>query len=359
MTSKKLLAMLMALIMVLGAFGCAAKEEPAPAAPAAPATEAAKEEAAPAPAPEEKPAEKKKEVKYTIGTAGASGVHYAVGTLMSDAINQNSDYLRLFPQVTGGGEENGRNVQEGEYEFGFWAVDSITMAYEGKGELQLPDLRGVMTVQCNAAQYIVRKDAGIDTWADCKGKKIGIGTTSTIGEMITRAILLHYGIDWDKDLARTEVLPQAEAREKLEDGDLDMIYIAGGYPMAAIVELMTTGDYKIMSTPAEDLEAVINGNYVDYKFGTYGVYTIGADVYPNMTEAVTVPGGRLLIFTREDVPEDDVYEFLKTVYEQWDVIKEGHLAIRDLDWAQMPMTGIPLHPGAEKFYSEVGLLPAA
>lgn len=298
------------------------------------------------------------EVKYTIGTASTSGVHYAVGNLIADAINGNSDYLRLFPQVTGGGEENGRNVSSGEYEFGFWAVDSILMAYNGEGELSLPNLRGVMTVQCNAAQYIARIDSGIKTWEDCRGKRIGIGTTSTIGEMITRAILAHYGIDWDTDLARTEVLGNNEAREKLQDGDLDLIYIAGGYPMAGIVELMTTGNYRLISTPKEDLEEIFHAGYVDYSFDTYGVYTIGAGLYPNQDYDVVVPGGRLLIFTRDDVPEDDVYEFLKIVYEQWGTIKEGHLALKDLDWNEFPKTGIPLHPGAEKFYKEKDLLSA-
>ena len=298
----------------------------------------------------------KEEVRYTIGTASSSGVHYSVGTLIADAINSNSDYLRLFPQITGGGEENGRSVQEGEYEFGFWAVDSIVMAYNGEGEAYLPDLRGVMTVQCNAAQYITRIDSGIETWEDCRGKRIGIGTTSTIGEMMTRAILAHYGIDWDTDLARTEILGNDEAREKLQDGDLDMIYIAGGYPMAGVVELMSTGDYRIMSTPKEDLETIFTANYVDYSFDSYSAYTIGAGTYPNQDYDVVVPGGRLLIFTRDDIPEDDVYEFLRIVYEQWDTIKEGHLALRDLDWNEFPKTGIPLHPGAERLYEEIGLL---
>lgn len=357
MKSKKLISLVLALTMIFCVIlACNQASETEKKAPTENQTQ--KDPVAPAEADVAKAtaAVKKSETKYTIGTAGASGVHYAVGTLIANAINQNSEYLRLFPQVTGGGEENGRNVQEGEYEFGFWAVDSITMAYEGKGERHLPDLRGVMTVQCNAAQYITRLDSGINSWSDCKGKKIGIGTTSTIGEMITRAILLHYGIDWDKDLAATAVLAQAEAREKLEDGELDMIYIAGGYPMAAIVELMSSGKYKILSTPKEDLEAIITGNYVDYKFDTYGVYTIGANTYPNQEEEVYVPGGRLLIFCNANVPEEDVYEFMRIVYEQWDTIKEGHLAIRDLDWNQFPKTGIPLHPGAEKFYKEIGLL---
>jgi len=335
--SIKLLALSMALILVLGSCGGASS---------APAS------TAPAPAP-------RSEAKYTIGTATASGVHYAVGTLIADALGKNSDYLRLFPQVTGGGEENGRNVSAGEYEFGFWAVDSILMAYNGEGGLSFPNLRGVMTVQCNAAQYIARIDSGIKTWEDCKGKRIGIGTTSTIGEMITRAILTHYGIDWDKDLAKSEILGNNEAREKLQDGDLDMIYIAGGYPMAGIVELMSTGNYRLISTPKEDLETILGAKYVDYSFDTYGVYTIGAGTYPNQDYDVVVPGGRLLIFTRDDIPEDDVYEFLKVVHDQWDTIKEGHLAIKDLDWSEFPKTGIPLHPGAERFYKEIGLVPAS
>lgn len=298
------------------------------------------------------------EVKYTIGTASTSGVHYAVGTLIADAVNNSSDYLRLFPQVTGGGEENGRNVSSGEYEFGFWAVDSILMAYNGEGDISLPNLRGVMTMHCNAAQYIARIDSGIQTWEDCRGKRIGIGTTSTIGEMITRAILAHYGIDWDKDLARAEVMGSDEAREKLQDGDLDLIYIAGGYPMAGIIELMTTGDYRLISTPKEDLEEIFQAGYVDYSFDIYGVYTIGAGLYPNQDYDVVVPGGRLLVFTRDDVPEEDVYEFLRIVHDQWDTIREGHLALKDLDWNEFPKTGIPLHPGAEQFFKDIGILPA-
>lgn len=305
---------------------------------------------------EEPAATKRAEVNYTIGTASASGVHYAAGVLFSDALAKHSDYLRLFPQTTGGGEDNGVNVANGEYEFGFWNCDSITAAYNGVGELDLPNLRGVMTLQCQAVHFVVRNDSGIESWEDCAGKRIGVGTTNTISEMMTRAILAHFGIDADKDLAKFEIMGNDEVREKLTDGDLDMAYIAGGFPVSGIIELMTTGDFHLLSTPKEDLEEVQAAGYGDFTFDNFGIYVIPAGCYPNQDADVTIIGGRNLVFTRDDIPEEDVYEFLRVIYEQWDTIKEGHLALSELDWKEFPNTGVPLHPGAEKFYKDMGLL---
>lgn len=341
-----LMAMLMSVLTACGGLTPAPSAAPETVPDAASESTTSKTEAPKAP------------VSYTFGTASASGVHYAVGVLFSEALKKHSDYLTIFPQTTGGGEENGVNVANGEYEFGYWNCDSITAAYKGEGQLHFPNLRGVMTAQCQAAHYVVRNDSGIETWADCAGKKIGIATTNTVSEMITRGILAQYDIDCDADLARFEILANDEAREKLTDGDLDMIYIGGGFPVSGIIELMTTGKYHLLDTPRETLDAVFAAGFGDFSFEYYGAYVIGADTYPNQPQDITVAGGRNLIFTRDDVPEDDVYELLKVVYENWDEIKTGHLALTNLDWKEMPKTGVPLHPGAERFYREMGLLPS-
>ena len=346
MMKKKsgLLALLMVLVLILTA--CGGGTAPASSSTPAPSSTPASS-STPAPRPA---------TSYTFGTASSTGVHYAVGMLFADMINKKSDYLKIFPQTTGGGEDNGVNVSKGEYEFGYWNVDSIVAAYSGDGNLHLPNLAGVMTMQAQAAHYIARIDSGIEKWEDCRGKRIGIATTNTVGEMITRAILTHYGIDWDKDLARTLVAGNDETREKLSDGDLDLIYIGGGFPISGVIELMTSGDYRLISTPKEDLEIIFKAGYVDFSFDYYSSYVIGAGTYPNQDEDVTVAGGRNLIFTRDDIPEEDVYEFLSIVHDNWDEIKQGHLAITRLDWNEMPKVGIPLHPGAERFYREKGYL---
>lgn len=292
---------------------------------------------------------------YLHGTSGATGVHYAVGVAIANEINKTSDKIRITVQVTEGGSDNLRLVSRGETDFGTWNVDSLYNYRFAEGwvkpEEKVENVCGVMALQASYGQWLARKDANIKSLADLKGKRVSLGTTSITTHLMSRAQLAYYGIDADKDLASAVLLSQGEACDKLADGDLDAVFIVAGIPVAAYSNLLIEGKYDMIDIPPDDLQAILDQNFPSYEVGV-----IPAGTYPNIDRDIHASQGRNLIFCRDDLPEEDVYEFVKQVYENWDKIKMGHAALADLEWSNFPKTKVPLHPGAERFYKEKGLL---
>lgn len=299
----------------------------------------------------------KSEVRYVVGTAASTGTHYAIGVAISEAVNAKSSYLRLTPQVTEGGDANAMLVGGEELPFGFVNSETSYSYKNGLNDLPyLPNLQAICTLQANCHHLIARLDSGIDTLQDVKGKRVGMPTGHS-NETLVKAALLYYGIDWDKDLAKGEITTSSDVIEKLGDGELDLIYVGGAAPLGTVIELMTTGKYKLISVPEEDLLEIYKQGYEGKTLdATFSPTLIPANTYPNQDYDVVCSSVFNTIVTHENVPEEDVYELCKMIYENWETIRASHASIANKDVSELPKVLIDMHPGAERFYKEVGLI---
>ncbi|HWQ78094.1 MAG TPA: TAXI family TRAP transporter solute-binding subunit, partial [Anaerovoracaceae bacterium] len=305
--------------------------------------------------PAETPAAPAKITSYSLGTAGTTGAQYIIGAGIANAINKYSSTINVAVQSTEGGAAALVMTDAGEMDFGFGNTDTCYNYYYGTGFVAPEDktehVVGVMALQPSFGQMLARKDSGIETYADLKGKKVCLGTTSPTTYSQSRAILKAYGIDPDKDLGKTFIQTQDEGTQMLADGDIDATFIVAAVPTAAYENLMVTGDYVLVNADPEILQKAIDAEMPYAKLGV-----IEAGTYEGQDKAITALFCKSNIFTRDSVPDEVVYEFVKQVYDNWDEIKLSHAILPTLDPASFYDVGFPLHPGAEKYYKEKGYI---
>jgi TRAP transporter TAXI family solute receptor len=297
-----------------------------------------------------------KKTSYAIGSSGATGAQYIISAAMASEINKHSDRISIDVQATSGASESVQYCESGENGFAVCSAGTGWGYYYGKGYIdpadQTKNVVGVMALQITNGQLIASKESKITSWADLKGKKVCLGTTSASVHSISKAILKQYGINWETDLASAELLSQSEMTEKLSDGDLDAIFMMAAVPTSAVMNLFATEDKYVYI----DADPAILQKVIDEEYDFLTVHTVPAGTYSGVDYDCRVLADRSTIACNINLPEEDVYEFCKQTWDNWEVIQKGHATLPDIDMKDFDLCGYPLHPGAEKFYAEMGIL---
>lgn len=284
-------------------------------------------------------------------TGGTSGVYYPLGVALSEIYGKGIEGSHVQVQATKASVENLNLLQQGKGEIAFTLGDSLLLAWEGNAEAGFPAkldrLRGIAAIYPNYVQIVASKDSGIRTLADLKGKSLSVGAPKSGTELNARAILAAAGLSY-KDLGRVEYLPFAESVELIKNRQLDATLQSAGLGVASIRDLATSLPIVVVAVPAETV-AKVGQPYV--------AATIPAGTYEGQaSEVPTAAVGNLLV-TRDDVPEETAYQMTKLLFEHLDQLAAAHAAAKAIDPAKaaegMP---VPLHPGAERYYKEKGLI---
>lgn len=288
----------------------------------------------------------------TVLTGGTSGVYYPLGVSLAKIYADNIKGINTNAQSTKASVENLNLLQSGRGEVAFALGDSVADAWEGNAEVGFPQkldkLRAIGAMYPNYIQIVARKDTGIKTLADLKGKRVSVGAPRSGTELNARAVFKAAGISYD-DLGKVEYLPFAESVELVKNRQLDATLQSAGLGVASIRDLASANEIVIVSVPADLVSKIDNPVYVPA--------TIPAGTYDGQTEDVpTVAIGNILV-TREGLSEDLVYQLTKSMFENKDTLVAAHAAAKQVDKASATEgLPIPLHPGAEKYYKEAGVL---
>ncbi|MGV8989015.1 MAG: TAXI family TRAP transporter solute-binding subunit [Cypionkella sp.] len=284
-------------------------------------------------------------------TGGTSGVYYPLGVGLSKIYGDAMPGTKVQVQSTKASVENLNLLQQGKGEIAFALGDSVKMAAEGNADAgfkaPLDKLRGIAAIYPNYIQIVATKDSGIHSLADLKGKSVSVGAAKSGTELNARAILEAAGMTY-ADLGKVEYLPFAESVELMKNRQLDATLQSAGLGVASLKDLSSSMDVTIVSVPAE----------IATKLGApYIAGTIPAGTYTGQAEDVaTVAVGNFLV-TREGVSDETAYQMAKLLFDHLPDLVAAHKAAGaiSLDHALDGMP-IPLHPGAEKFYKEQGLI---
>ena len=292
---------------------------------------------------------------YAIGSSGATGAQYIISAAMASEINKYSQRINIDVQATTGASESVMLCEAGDNGFAVGSDGTMWGYYNGTGYIpadeKTENIVGVMALQTTCGQLIARRDSGITSWGDLAGKRVCIGTTSNSVYSISLAIMSAYGIQ-ESDLASAEKLSQSEMCEKLADGDLDAVFMMAAPPTSAVMNLFATPeDYIFIGGEQDKLQSVIDNTYPFLR-----MYTAAAGTYNGLEADALCLADTSVVACNKSLPDEDVYDFCKQVWEHWDVIKEGHAALPAIDVNSFDNVSIPLHPGAEKFYKEIGIL---
>lgn len=294
---------------------------------------------------------------FRIGTGGTAGTYYPIGGLIANAISGNNggvDGLVATAVASNGSVANVNAIQAGSSESGFsqsdvayWAYTG-TGLYEGKGKVE--DLRLIATLYPETVHIVARKDAGITSVADLKGKRVSIDEPGSGTIVDSRIVLKAFGIE-EKDI-HPEYLKPGPAGDRLRDGALDAYFFVGGYPTGAVSELATSAGISLVPISGPEVDKLLE----EYSFFSKDKVPAGTYAGVGDTETISVAAQWV---TSVKQPEELVYEITKTLWNDKTraLLDAGHAKGKMITKENaVTSLGIPLHPGAERFYKEAGLL---
>jgi uncharacterized protein len=304
---------------------------------------------------------------FRIGTGGVAGTYYPVGGLIADIISNPPGArpcerggscgvpgLVAIAQSSNGSVANVNDIASGALESGFVQSDVAHWAYTGsgiyEGEGKVENLRAIAGLYPESIHFVTRKDAGIESISDLKGKRISLDEQGSGTLVDARIILQAYGLT--EDDVQAEYIKPSPAVAKIQAGELDAFVITAGYPVGSVAELCAGAGCEIVP---------IDGPEVDQLIKTYPFFqkdVIPAGTYEGVKETPTVSVGAQWV-VGEEVDEDLVYGITKALWHEnaRHLLDSGHSKASAITLeTALNGIGIPLHPGAKRYYREVGLL---
>ena len=287
-----------------------------------------------------------------FGGASITGVYYQVALQLSNMMNKHAaDKYNYIGRPTGGSVFNINAIDRGAFDFAVAQSDRNWQGYNGAADWEgkpVTGLRSVFSMHPETVLLVTRKDAGIKTVMDMKGKRINIGNPGSGQRGNAEDVLRIYGLDYNKDFS-AEALQQAEASRALVDQKIDAFFFTVGNPSAAIEEPAQSVDLDIIPINSDAIKDFVA------KHPYYIMTTIPTGTYKGVDKGVETYAVTATVISSESVAEDVVYDMVKTVFENLDELKASHAAFRNLNPKEM-LQGLsaPLHPGAIKYYKEKG-----
>lgn len=344
---KKILALVLASIMVFALVACGGSSSSNTATPAE--TTPAADSAAPAestPAPAAPSGEK---VKITLATGGTSGTYYAVGGVLGTVLGPKLTLSELSVESTGASKANVNMITDGEAQMAILQSDVINYAHNGtntfEGEVE-DNALWIAGIYNETVQILAKP--GINNVADLKGKTVCVGDVGSGTEVNAWQVLSAAGLT--KDDIKVVNGSFQDGVDQLKDGKIDAAFTVAGAPTTAIVDYATTNELNLVSLSDSELAAIRS----EYPFLVQD--NLPAGTYTGQTRDVVCVAVQAALVASEELSEDVVYEITKGLFDNKADLEAGHAKFGFLDAKVASVGTVPLHPGAEKYYKEIGVL---
>lgn len=334
---KKVLSLILALAMVFALVACGEKQ---------PASDGD------ASGDGDKPA--RGNVIMTFGTADTGGSMYPAGAAVSQVWTNNVEGVKCNTQTSTGSFQNCQDVSTGEVDVAVATSDVVLNAYNGTGKFadigKLDNLRVIGAVYTSVLSGVALKSSGLTYIHDLLGKRVAVGPAASATE---NATLAAFGVmSIDSSNTSLENLGLGDGADSVGDGILDAAFGFAGLPIGGQLNLAATKEIQVLDMTQEEIDKVLAGNaaYIQTK--------IPAGTYTGQDNDANTFGVKCLIIVTADMDADLVYDLCKAMNEHTEELAAGNALLKDMTdpsflCTQMP---IPLHDGAQKYYSEQGLI---
>ena len=334
---KKVLSLILALAMVFALVACG-EQQPASDGDAS--------------GDGDKPA--RGNVIMTFGTADTGGSMYPAGAAVSQVWTNNVQGVKCNTQTSTGSFQNCQDVSTGEVDVAVATSDVVLNAYNGTGKFadigKLDNLRVIGAVYTSVLSGVALKSSGLTYIHDLLGKRVAVGPAASATENATLAAFGVMGIDSSN--TSLENLGLGAGADSVGDGILDAAFGFAGLPIGGQLNLAATKEIQVLDMTQEEIDKVLAGNaaYIQTK--------IPAGTYTGQDNDANTFGVKCLIIVTADMDADLVYDLCKAMNEHTEELAAGNALLKDMTdpsflCTQMP---IPLHDGAQKYYSEQGLI---
>lgn len=293
-------------------------------------------------------------VIMTFGTADTGGSMYPAGAAVSQVWTNNVQGVKCNTQTSTGSFQNCQDVSTGEVDVAVATSDVVLNAYNGTGKFadigKLDNLRVIGAVYTSVLSGVTLKSSGLTYIHDLLGKRVAVGPAASATENATLAAFAAMGIT--KDNTSLENLGLGDGADSVGDGILDAAFGFAGLPIGGQLNLAATKEIQVLDMTQEEIDKVLAGNaaYIQTK--------IPAGTYTGQDNDANTFGVKCLIIVTADMDADLVYDLCKAMNEHTEEMAAGNALLKDMTdpsflCTQMP---IPLHDGAQKYYSEQGLI---
>lgn len=293
-------------------------------------------------------------VIMTFGTADTGGSMYPAGAAVSQVWTNNVQGVKCNTQTSTGSFQNCQDVSTGEVDVAVATSDVVLNAYNGTGKFadigKLDNLRVIGAVYTSVLSGVALKSSGLTYIHDLLGKRVAVGPAASATENATLAAFA--AMDITKDNTSLENLGLGDGADSVGDGILDAAFGFAGLPIGGQLNLAATKEIQVLDMTQEEIDKVLAGNaaYIQTK--------IPAGTYTGQDNDANTFGVKCLIIVTADMDADLVYDLCKAMNEHTEEMAAGNALLKDMTdpsflCTQMP---IPLHDGAQKYYSEQGLI---
>ncbi len=304
---------------------------------------------------------------FRIGTAATSATYYVIGGILANAISNppgsrpcdlggscGVPNLVAVAQTTSGSQANIEMISNGQLESGLVQADLAEDAFNGQGAYKnksKSDLRAIAALYPDTIHIVVRADSTIRKITDLKGKRVSLGEENSGTRNSGTLVLKGAGLGTQQ--VKAVFMKPAQAADALFSKQIDAFFLAGGYPLEAVAGLARHTPIRLLSIDPETRARIL------VLAPEYRIARIPNTIYSDTAGATTL-SVRVLWLVNADVPADLVYGITKALWHPStvDLLHGTHMqgrafnvknALRDI--------GIPLHPAAERYYREQGILP--
>lgn len=284
----------------------------------------------------------------SIATGGTTGTYYPLGGDIANLFNTVLPDVKASAQATGGSADNLRLMDAGDAELGTVQNDVASFAYTGTDSFEGEVINSFSVITSLYAEYVqivTRADSDIHSIADFKGKSISIGAAGS--GVYTNAMHVLEAAGLTIDDIDAQYLSFSESADGLKNKQIDAAFICAGIPNAAITELSSTVGVRLISLSDEEVAKLVAAH------PTYANLKLPAATY-GLEEDVNCIAITALLVGRNDLDEELVYQMTKALFEQEGILTHAKAAEITLDSAFVGVGELPVHPGAARYYEEVG-----
>ena len=290
------------------------------------------------------------EQQLSIATGGTGGVYYPMGGGLAEIINSHVDGYGATAEATGASVENMGLVASGDADLALALADTVVQALHGTGRFDsqpLEMIRGVASLYTNMIQIVTLDDSGITKLEDLRGKRVSVGAPGSGTTVNAEAVLAVADIGYDDINAQR--LNFNETADALANGDIEAGFWTVGVPTSSILNLATTKPIHIIALTDDQITAAMAANPL------FTRTTLEGGIYKGVAEDVAGLGIANVLVTSSEMPDDLVYAITKAVFENIDDLQAIHSAANEITVEfTLTATPVPLHPGAIRYYEEVG-----
>lgn len=289
------------------------------------------------------------QTQLSIATGGTGGVYFPMGGGLAEVINAHVDGYAATAEVTGASVENMGLIATGDADMALALADTVHQAYTGTGRFdgqQLPMIRSLASMYANMVQIVTMADSGITSIKDLAGKRVSVGAPGSGTEVNAQEILNANGITYDD--IEEQRLNFNETADALANGDIDAGFWSVGAPTSSILNLATTHKIRIIAVSDDEIAAARQAQPL------FARTTLAAGIYEGVDDT-TVLGVPNVLTVSSEMSNDLAYAITKAMFENIEQLRAVHPAANQTTVEfTLEATPVPLHPGAIRYYEEIG-----